>query len=51
MKGSLSDDQYIEHMERIAAHAENTIAKTPDEIPTCLRYFAPNAFKRIKKDT
>ena len=51
MKGEMQNDDYIEHMDRIAAHAEVTIAKTPDEIPTCLRYFAPNAFKRRKKDT
>ena len=49
MKGTLHDDDDIDHILRIAEHAAITIATTPDYIPTCLNSRVPNPFRQAKR--
>ena len=49
MKGTMTEIQHLNSIFRIARYAEITMAATPSSIPTCLRYFEPNAFKEKHK--
>ena len=46
MKGTMTEEENVSSIFRIASHKDITVANTPSYIPRCLRYFARNTSRQ-----